>query len=239
MKFDTPLLTGVLKQRYKRFLVDIETETGETITVHCANPGSMLGLTSPGNKVCYSDSKNPKRKLPMSLEMIKTNGAWVGINTHLANRLAEEAIINGTISKLQAYSSIRREVKYGQNSRIDLLLEHPERRPCYVEVKSVTLSRGNQLAEFPDSVTTRGAKHLGELENQVNNGARAVQLFVIQRSDCNQFSLAIDIDPVYSRALQQAKESGVEILAYGCDICPTQITINRQIECHINQHITS
>jgi len=234
MKFDPPLAKGILQKRYKRFLADVKTETGEIITVHCANPGSMLGLIEPGNRVCYSDSQNPKRKLPMSLEMIKVDGMWVGINTHLANRLAEASIKDGQIPTLDGYTSLCREVKYGENSRIDLLLENEGRRPCYVEVKSVTLSRQPGLAEFPDSVTTRGTKHLNELMAQVKDGARAVQLFVIQRGDCQRFSPAGDIDPTYAEALIKARNAGVEILALACQISPTGIRIEQPVSVELS-----
>ncbi|MBL4595611.1 MAG: DNA/RNA nuclease SfsA [Robiginitomaculum sp.] len=229
MKFDPPLLSGTLIQRYKRFLADVRLDDGETLTAHCANPGSMLGLVAPGNLVCLSDSQNPKRKLQMTLELVQVDGAWVGVNTHLANKLAEAAITDGRIAPLSGYTSIHREIKYGENSRIDLLLEAEGKPSCYVEVKSVTLSRSKGLAEFPDSVTTRGTKHLGELSAQVAAGARAVQLFVVQRSDCQTFTPAADIDPVYAAALSQAKQDGVEILAMTCQISPDGIAITNPI----------
>ncbi len=218
MQFDPPLRPAILQKRYKRFLADIVLEDKHQMTVHCANPGSMLGLAAPGNRVWISDSQNPKRKLQFSLEYIEVGDAWVGVNTHLANKLAEEAIKNGKIKELTGYPTIRREVKYGQNSRIDFLLGAPDRAPCYVEVKSVTLSREPSIAEFPDSVTTRGTKHLGELSDQVAAGARAVQLFVIQRNDCNLFRPAVDIDPAYAHALTRARKAGVEIIAAACSI---------------------
>lgn len=229
MKYDPPLLAGTLIKRYKRFLADVELDDGRVLTVHCANPGSMLGLIEPGSPVFVSDSQNPKRKLLYSLELIKAKGAWVGINTHLANKLAEEAILAERIAGLAGYSQIRREVKYGQNSRIDLLLEAKNRRNCFVEVKSVTLSRTPALAEFPDSVTTRGTKHLGELAAQVTSGARAVQLFVVQRDDCTSFSAAADIDPNYAQGLRSAQAAGVEIMIVACHICSQEIYILDEI----------
>jgi sugar fermentation stimulation protein A len=229
MQYDPPLLPGKLLKRYKRFLADIEFADGQIRTVHCANPGSMLGLVDPGNGVFVSDSQNPKRKLLYSLELINTGNALVSVNTHLANKLAEEAINASKIKQLSGYDTIRREVKYGQNSRIDLLLEHPNRRACYVEVKSVTLSRTSGLAEFPDSVTKRGAKHLFELTEQVKSGHRAVQLFVIQRNDCQKFAPAGDIDVEYAKALSLAQKAGVEIIAMSCNITAQENYISHEI----------
>jgi len=229
MKYDPPLISGKLLKRYKRFLADIEFNDGQVRIVHCANPGSMLGLTEPGNGVFVSDSQNQKRKLLYSLELIDLGNTLVSVNTHLANKLAEEAINADKVKQLSGYSSIRREVKYGQNSRIDLLLEHPNRRRCYVEVKSVTLSRTSGLAEFPDSVTKRGAKHLFELSEQVKAGCRAVQLFVIQRSDCQKFSPAADIDPEYAKALAVAQNAGVEIIVMACNITAQENYISHEI----------
>ncbi|PHR59242.1 MAG: DNA/RNA nuclease SfsA [Robiginitomaculum sp.] len=229
MKYDPPLLPGVLLKRYKRFLADIEMPDGTVITAHCANPGSMLGLAAPSNAVLLSDSQNPKRKLQMTLELIDLGTSWVGVNTHLANKLAEEAIRAGKILELTGYAHIRREVKYGKNSRIDFLLEEEGRPPCFVEVKSVTLSRTEGLAEFPDSVTKRGAKHLDELSDQVRAGARAVQLYVVQRSDCREVRPAQDIDPEYASKLTQANQAGVEVMAQVCHITPEEIRINHAI----------
>jgi sugar fermentation stimulation protein A len=233
MQFDPPLISATLLKRYKRFLADVRFADGRETTVHCANPGSMLGLAAPGNPVWVSDSRNPKRKLPLSLEMIEVEGALVGINTHLANKLVEEAILGGQIAALRGYGSLRREVKYGQNSRIDFLLEDPARRPCYVEVKSVTLSRTKRLAEFPDSITARGTRHLGELEAQIAQGARAVQLFVVQREDCDLFRPASDIDPAYAKALAHAASAGVEIFTVKCEISPQGIRIDDPIAMEI------
>ncbi len=225
MRFPEPLVEATLIKRYKRFLADVRLGTGEEITVHCANPGSMLGLNTPGARVCISDSKNPKRKLQYSLEFIEMNGALVGVHTGRANALAEEAILDGMITPLNGYDDLRREVKYGTNSRVDFLLQNEGRRPCYVEVKSVTLSREQGLAEFPDSVSKRAAKHMDDLTNEVRKGNRAIVLFVVQRSDCSRFAPADDIDPAYSVALQRAREAGVEILVYGCRISCEGISV--------------
>ncbi len=221
-----PLVTGTLIKRYKRFLADVELDSGETITAHVANPGSMMGLNAPGSKVWLSQSDNPKRKLKYSWELLEVDGALVGINTAHPNKLGQEAIENGTIKELQGYGSLRREVKYGKNSRIDILLEDgADGRPAYVEIKNVHLSRKPPLAEFPDSVTARGAKHLAELGDMVEAGHRAVMLYLVQRGDCDRFALAADIDPTYAESLDLARKRGVEVLAYGCTISPSYINV--------------
>jgi sugar fermentation stimulation protein A len=222
MRFAAPLLPATLVKRYKRFLADVVLPTGETITVHCANPGSMIGLAAPGARVWLSKSAKEKRKLAHSWELIEVDfGAGaelVGINTAHPNALAAEAIAAGAIAELAGYASIRREVKYGRNSRVDILLEHPQRPPCYVEIKNVHLMRQAGLAEFPDAVTKRGAKHLGELTDMVAAGQRAVMLFLIQIGSARAFALARDIDPGYGRAFDAARAAGVEAIAYRCAI---------------------
>jgi len=229
MRFSAPLIEATLIQRYKRFLADIRLAGGEEMTVHCANPGSMLGLSTPGARVYISDSHNPKRKLRHSLELIEADGTLVGVHTGRANGLAEEAIVGGVIAPLSGYGTLRREVKYGEASRVDFLLEDENRPPCFVEVKSVTLSRSPALAEFPDSVSKRAAKHMDDLTREVNNGARAVVLFVVQREDCTRFAPAVNIDPAYATALQAARKAGVEMLVYGCRVNPTEICITRPV----------
>jgi len=219
MDLPGPLLPGTLRARYKRFFADVELDTGESVTAHCPNPGSMMGLKEPGLRAFVSYTDDPKRKLKYTLQVLEADGGPVGINTNLPNKLAEEAIGAGRISQLSGYASLRREVKYGKTSRIDLLLESgADPRPCYVEVKNVHLMRTPGLAEFPDSVTARGAKHLEELGDQVEAGARAVMLYVVQRTDCDRLSMASDIDPAYAAALKRALERGVEAIAYGCDV---------------------
>ena len=234
MKFPTPLIPGRLERRYKRFLCDVMVE-GKLLTAHCANPGSMLGLCEAGEEVFLSRSDNPKRKLSFSLELVRAGpsggGTLVGVNTILANRLVEEALKAGEIPQLAGYDKIRREVPYGKNSRIDFLLEGAEKPPCYVEVKSVTLSRQKGLAEFPDSVTARGAKHLAELAERAREGARAVMLFLIQRGDCVRFDLARDIDPAYEAAFLKAGAEGVESLCYKCALSLEGIKLDREVEC--------
>jgi sugar fermentation stimulation protein A len=222
MRFSAPLLPATLIKRYKRFLADVALPSGETVTVHCANPGSMIGLAAAGARVWLSTSGNPKRKLAHSWELIEVDfggGAeLVGINTAHPNALAAEAIAAGAIAELSGYASLRREVRYGKNSRVDFLLEDAGRPPCYVEIKNVHLMRRPGLAEFPDAVTKRGAKHLGELADMVAAGARAVMLFLIQIGSARRFALARDIDPAYGKAFDAARAGGVEMLAYRCRI---------------------
>lgn len=225
MQFPFPLIKGRLIRRYKRFLCDIELATGETVTAHVANPGSMLGLKDPGMTVWLSPANNPKRKLQYSWELVDVCGDLVGINTALPNAIVTEAIETGKIPELDGYDNLRREVKYGANSRIDILLGEDGRPDCYVEVKNVTLKRGGTLAEFPDSVTLRGTKHLEELANMVRGGHRAVMFFLIQRGDCDSFSVAADIDPAYADAFRTAIDAEVEILCYDCHITTSEINI--------------
>ena len=219
MKFSAPLVSGRLVKRYKRFLADvILDEDGSEITAHCANPGSMLGLKEPGSRVWLSQSDNPKRKLKYSWEIIEADGALVGINTAHPNKLVEEAIEAGNIKDLAGYETLRREVKYGKNSRIDILLEGKDGGKTYVEVKNVHLMRQAGLAEFPDSVTARGAKHLAELADMVAEGHEAAIVFLVQRPDCDRLDLAADIDPGYASAFASAREAGVKAYAIGCDV---------------------
>lgn len=218
MRFDPPLIETRLVKRYKRFLADVEMPSGEIITVHCANPGSMLGLTQPGNRAWISDSQNPKRKLQYSLEMIEVDGVMVGINTSHPNKLAREAIEAGKIPQLAGYQTLRTEVKYGNNSRIDILLQDNNKLDTYVEVKNVHFVRTPGLHEFPDSVTARGAKHLDELAREVEKGNRAVMLYVIQRNDGDQFQFAADLDPNYFDSFKRAHAKGVEAIAIRCNV---------------------
>jgi sugar fermentation stimulation protein A len=222
MRFPAPLIPATLIKRYKRFLADVVLPSGETATVHCANPGSMIGLMPPGARVWLSKSDNPKRKLAHSWELIEVDLGGgveiVGINTGHPNALAAEAVAESLIPELAGYASLRREVRYGKNSRVDLLLESPRRPPCYVEIKNVHLMRQPGLAEFPDAVTKRGAKHLGELTDMVAAGARAVMLYLVQIGSARRFALARDIDPAYGLAFDQARAGGVEAIARRCRI---------------------
>src|SRR4051794_2823183 len=222
MRFPVPLVPATLLRRYKRFLADVVLPSGKTITVHCANPGAMIGLNVPGARVWLSKSANSQRKLVHSWELIEVDlgggTELVGINTIHPNALAAEAIAAALIPELAGYTSMRREVRYGTNSRVDFLLEAPARPPCYVEIKNVHLMRKPGLAEFPDAVTKRGAKHLAELGDMAAGGARAVMLFLIQIGSAQRFTLARDIDPTYGAAFDAARAMGVEALAYRCGI---------------------
>ena len=220
MRFPAPLIPATLVRRYKRFLADVVLPSGETVTAHCANPGSMIGLMPPGARVWLSRSDNPKRKLAHSWELIEVDlggGAeLVGINTSLPNALAAEAIAAGAIPELAGYANVRREVTYGKGSRVDFLLQSPDRPPCYVEIKNVHLMRAPGLAEFPDAVTKRGARHLAELTDMAAAGYRAVMLFLVQIGSAQRFALARDIDPVYGAAYDAARAGGVEAIARRC-----------------------
>lgn len=233
MLFPDPLIPGTLVKRYKRFLADVELESGEEVTAHCANPGSMLGLAEPGSRVWLSPSNNPKRKLKFSWELIEVDlgkgPALVGINTSHPNGLVADAIEAGQISELSGYGSLRREVRYGQNSRIDILLEDDAKPLCYVEIKNVHLMRDAGLAEFPDSVTARGAKHLNELSQMVRDGHRAVMVYLVQRDDADRFALARDIDKKYAAAFDAARAVGVEALAYDCRLTPEGIDVSNAL----------
>ncbi len=230
MKFDPPLVSATLLRRYKRFLADVRFDDGTETTAHCANPGSMMGLAEPGSKVWLSKSDNPKRKLVWSWELGDVGTSLVGVHTGRANALVEDAIDAGNIPELADYKRLRREVKYGENSRIDLLLEDPDRPTAFVEVKSVTLSRKEGLAEFPDSKTVRGAKHMAELAEMAKLGHRAVVFFLVQRSDCMSMQPAADIDPIYAESLSTALAAGVEVLCYSCRLSPDEITLDRRLE---------
>lgn len=234
MDFPDPLQRGSLLKRYKRFLADVRLDSGDIVTAHCANTGTMLGLTDPGSEVWLSPARNPERKLRYTWELIEdaTNGeaSLVGINSFLPNALAEEAVRADRIVELTGYPEMRREVRYGKNSRIDLLLEAPGRPKCYVEVKNVHLRREPGLAEFPDSVTARGTKHLKELGDAVEDGNRAVMFYLVQRQDCERFAVAADIDPVYAEALVEAKARGVEAVCYACALTPQAIEVVKPLE---------
>ena len=233
MKFASPLLQGRLVQRYKRFLADVLLPDGSTVTATCPNTGAMLGLTAPGSTVWLSESDKATRKYRHTWEMVEADlGAgpvMVGINTGHPNALVSEAIAAGRIPQIAGYSALRREVKYGVNSRIDILLEEQGKAPCYVEIKNVHLMREAGLAEFPDSKTERGVKHLGELAAQVQGGCRAVMVYLIQRADAQSFDVARDIDPAYAAAAKAARAAGVEMLAYRCRLSAEGIEVDAAV----------
>jgi sugar fermentation stimulation protein A len=222
MRFSSALITATLARRYKRFLADVVLPSGEVTTVHVANPGAMTGLDRPLSRVWLSDSGNSLRKYPLTWELVETDlGSGpeiVGVNTGQPHQLVADALEAGLIPELRGYPSIRREVKYGEASRVDFLLDDPARRPCYLEVKNVHLMRKPRLAEFPDCVTLRGAKHLRELTAIRATGARAVMLFVIQIPSAERLAIARDIDPAYAVAFDRAHDRGVEMLAWRCNV---------------------
>ena len=233
MRFPSPLVRGKLIQRYKRFLADVTLDSGELVTAACSNTGSMLGLAEPGMPVWLSESDSPTRKYRHTWELVEADmgkgPVLVGINTAHPNRIVEEAVLGQRIPELAGYAIHRREVKYGRSSRIDILLEDPEKGQCYVEIKNVHLSRSAGLAEFPDSVTERGVKHLDELADMVREGHRAVMVYLIQREDARRFSFAKDIDPEYATAFRKAKSAGVEAIAYRCWLSPEEIRLDRPV----------
>lgn len=229
MTFSTPLIRGILLRRYKRFLADVRLADGSEVTAHVANSGAMLGLKEPGMAVWLSKSDNPKRKLAYTWELAEVDGGLVGINTSHPNTLVAAAIAAGKIPELAGYAELRREVPYGKNSRIDIQLTDPHRPRCLVEVKNVHLMRAPGLAEFPDAVTARGAKHLREMADAVAAGDRAVMVYLVQRTDCDRFSLAADIDPEYAEAFAAARAAGVEALCYTCAIALTGLSLDRAL----------
>jgi sugar fermentation stimulation protein A len=229
MDFPQPLKRGTLIARYKRFFADVALDDGGEITAHCPNPGAMLGLNTPGLRAYVSRSDDPKRKLAHTLELVEADGGLVGINTMHPNRLVAEALAADHFPELTGYATHRREVKYGANSRVDFLLEAPDRPPCWLEVKNCHLRRSGGLAEFPDCVAARSLKHLKELTAMVAAGERAVMLFVIQRTDCDAFSACHDLDPAYAKGLSEAAAHGVEVLAYDCAISQQAVRIARPV----------
>ena len=221
---------GTLIRRYKRFLADVRLEEGCLVTAACPNTGSMLGLNAPGSVVWLSRSDSPTRKYPFTWELVEADlgagPALVGINTGHPNKLVAEALAARRIKALAGYPSLRREVKYGRNSRIDLLLECAHKGLCYVEIKNVHLSRRHGIAEFPDSVTARGVKHLAEMTDMVRQGHRAVMVFLIQRAEATRLAFARDIDPNYGAAFDKARAAGVEAVALRCRVGIDEIAVD-------------
>ncbi len=227
MKFAAPLLAGTLLQRYKRFLADVRLESGEVVTAHCPNSGSMMGCVVPGAPVRLSRSDNPRRKLAYTWELIRIDGTWVGVNTMRTNRIVEEALRERRIAALADWDILQREVKYGANSRADFYLEM-EGCGVFLEVKNVTLvERGRAL--FPDAVTARGTRHLRELMEVVRQGMRGVMLYLVHREDAVSFAPAHHIDPVYGRTLIEAAQAGVEILVYDAQVSETDVRLHRPL----------
>jgi sugar fermentation stimulation protein A len=228
MQFPQPLTRGVLVQRYKRFFADVMLDDGREVVAHIANPGAMLGLKDPGIPVWLSPSTSETRKLAWTWEMAEENGGLVGVNTHHPNRLVAEALEARAIPQFAAYDSVRREVRYGEASRIDFLLERPGER-LWLEVKNCHFSRVPGLAEFPDCVAARSARHLRELAHMVEAGDKAALLFVVQREDCDRFTACRDIDPAFAAALDDAAKAGVEVLVHACEMRRDSITLGHAI----------
>ncbi len=232
MRFQTPLEPARLIRRYKRFLADITLEgSGAEVTAHCANPGSMMGLADPGMRIWVEPNDDPKKKLKYGWRLVDhENGHFTGVDTSLPNRALKAAMMGQDIPELAAYETVRPEQKYGENSRIDFLLQQAGLPDAYVEVKSVTLSRQPGLAEFPDSVTARGTKHLNELAAMAQAGHRAVLFYLVQRTDCQTVTVAGDIDPTYGAAFEAARSAGVEMMAYDTCLSPTDIMVGKRLE---------
>ncbi|MDO6726891.1 DNA/RNA nuclease SfsA [Cognatishimia sp. 1_MG-2023] len=230
MKFAQPLIPATLLRRYKRFLADARLEDGTEITAHCANPGSMLGLKDEGMRIWLEPNDDPKKKLKYGWRLVDhENGHFTGVDTSVPNRALRQSLLAREISELADYETIRPEVKYGQNSRIDFLLTHPGKPDFYVEVKCVTLLREAGKGEFPDSVTARGTKHLNELTEMIAQGHRAMLFYLVQRTDVEFVTLAEDIDPTYAAAFDRAQSAGVEVLAYDCEITPDAIVLGKRV----------
>ncbi len=232
MRFQTPLVPARLIRRYKRFLSDVVLEEdGREVVAHCPNPGAMLGLADPGMRVWLEPNDDPKKKLKFGWRLAELDGGHLaGIDTGVPNKVVGEALRVGKVPGLETYSGVRAEVKYGENSRVDFLLTEPGLPDAYVEVKNVHLRRTGDLAEFPDCVTTRGAKHLGELSAMVGLGHRAVMLYLVQRTDCARFDLARDLDPGYGAAFDLARAAGVEALAMGAKISRQGVEIGDPVK---------
>lgn len=223
MIFSPPLVPARLIRRYKRFLFDAVLDDGREITGFCPNTGSMLGLSAPGSRIWLSEHDSPNRKYAHAFELIEAEGTLVGVHAALANRLAEEAIRAGLVSDLSTYPVVAREQRYGTRSRIDFLLSAPDRPSVYVEVKNVHFVRRPGLAEFPDTVTARGARHLDDLIEIVRGGQRAVMLYLVQREDCDDLSICGDLDPAYARTFERAMAEGVEAYAVKCRVTSAEI----------------
>ena len=228
MNFENPLISGLFVKRYKRFFADVKVNN-KIITAHCANSGSMMGLLNKNNKVWLTESNNKKRKLKYTLQIIEDGKSKIGVNTHLTNKIVNHALERNLIKDFTKSVKIKREQVFGEHTRFDFYLEDGKTR-SYLEVKNVTLKRKSKTAEFPDSVTTRGTKHLIELINATKKGFSSYLLFVIQREDCNKFEVAKDIDPEYSKTLIKAIKHNVKILCYDCKFSSKGIILNNEIK---------
>ncbi len=230
MRFSTPLVPATLIRRYKRFLADVRLDDGREVTAHCANPGAMTGLNMAGMRVWLEPNDDPKRKLRYGWRLSELGGGhWAGIDTMVPNRVVKEALEAGAVPELAAYDEVRPEVKYAEKSRVDFLLRGNGLPDAYVEVKNAHLSRAPALAEFPDARTARGLRHLQDLAQMVRAGHRAVMLFLVQRTDCDRFALAGDIDPAYAAGFAEARAAGVEVLCYDCEIDTRGVWLRRPL----------
>ena len=230
MQFQSNLVSGRLVKRYKRFFADVELSNGRIVTAHCPNTGSMLGLAKHGVKVWLEPNEDPRKKLKYSWKLVDhENGHFTGVDTNIANKIVNEALLQGKILEVLDYDIISREQKYGTNSRVDFLLRNGS-KTCYLEVKSVTLCRQEKIAEFPDTVTSRGAKHLKELSKTVSTNTRAIVLYLVQRSDCNYFKIADDLDQTYFNETILSKNSGVEFVSYRVNFLSNGIELGYKLE---------
>ena len=231
MILENKLIPGIFIKRYKRFFVDVQINR-KIVTAHCPNTGSMQGLLKKGNTVWVTKSNNPKRKLKFTLQIIKDGNSKVGVNTHLTNRIVLDALNKNIIKEFDKDVSIKSEVKFGKNTRFDFLLSTKNFK-AFLEVKNVTLKRKPKNAEFPDAITSRGTKHIKELLNAKKKGFKIYIIFIVQREDCNKFSIAKDIDPEYSKTLSMANKKKLNILCYDCKFSSKRIEINKKIKINI------
>ena len=228
MKFKERLLQGTLIKRYKRFFVDIKYNN-KVIIAHCPNTGSMMGLLNEGNKVWFSETNDPKRKLKYTLQIVEVNKNKIGINTLLTNKIVQEALNQKKIKELNKFKNIKSEVKFTEKTRFDFYLTN-EKEKCFLEVKNVTLIRDNSTAEFPDAITSRGTKHLDELIKAKKKGYKAYMLYLIQIEGCNSFKIAKDIDQEYKIMFDKALKNRVKVLCYDCKLNNEEIKLNKQIK---------
>ena len=228
MNFENKLISGIFIKRYKRFFVDVQIEN-KLVTAHCPNTGSMLGLLNEGNKVWLTKSDNPNRKLKYTLQIIEDNKSKVGVNTHLTNKIVLNALENNLIKEFNKDIKIKPEVRFGESTRFDFLISKKNYK-AFIEVKNVTLKRKPKIAEFPDAITSRGAKHIHELIKASKKGYKIYIAFIIQREDCDQLSIASDIDPEYSQILSKAIRNKLKVLCYDCKFSSKGIKLNKKIK---------
>ena len=228
MNFEKTLIPGELVKRYKRFFVDVKIHN-TIVTAHCPNTGSMFGLLNKGNKVWLSKNDNPKRKLKYTLQIIEQKNKKVGINTHLTNKIVYEALTDKRIESFKNFDNIQTEVKFGENTRFDFFLS-TKKQKVFIEVKNVTLSRTEGVAEFPDTITSRGQKHINELVKANKEGYQVYILYVIQRDDCQKFEIAKDIDSKYYELLEKAVKKNLKVLCYDCKFTSKGIKLNHEIK---------